>query len=387
MRTTSSCTLQGARAQQQDVRDSIDTKGIVMHIVCDGHGKGGDLISHKLVKTFKRCVLDTVLPSAESDKTATELDTMLLSAFDKAMTEVDTAMKSNPATYACNAGSTMSVVLYELSSKKCATLQLGDSIAAVCDATTGDIIYSTTDHQFANDVEVERMGTLRKHGWTFERHRRRDCSPPEDRWVGMLRGPDGQNYVFNEPSREIANPEMYPIAIAKELTLLQRQPVIHLFDVPPDKSPLLLCCSDGVISHRAFPNLSSLILCLRDPEEYMMLSNIAGTDLAWMLQSHEYLDLLNTAAREIGPASAAFENDPTEGCYKLMQMLAPDDRWQAAVQRSWYSIESVRGNYENNRVPPLLAAFDAAVEMTTNLAVLLMSDDNTTISATLIHTS
>lgn len=376
--------VQGARHEQLDSLGVIDNSDLKMHIVCDGHGEGGMAIAQTMTKQFEQSISDAMRSSGRFGGTP-NLRRMVEAAFDKAVAAVDTEIEENPSHFSNNAGSTMSVVAFYPHSKECLTLQLGDSVAAICDGTTGDIIHSTQMQQFDSPTEVERMLSLAQDGWTFECQIRNDCLPPEERVVGVLRGND-RVFMFNEPSRGVENRAMYPVSIADKLAALQRQPVVHVFELPPDRALILFCCSDGFFSQCAFPNLESLTSCLCDPEAYMGSQNITSTCLERVLVAPEYRHILGDAVRCQGPTSTLWGEDPTKGCYNLMKLLAPDERWEQAVQTSWDEIAEIRRGYPGRRVPQPSSACMAAVSATANLAVLLMSDDNVSMGATFIQT-
>ena len=368
-------------------------------VVCDGHS--GVLVATILGTSFIE-TLRQQLEGISGTAPVEQLIQVLQAAYTIALGEVD-KRASTVGLGRASCGSTITAVVLQRASMICATLQLGDCRAGACNGRTGAILQGkqlfssedhhetmhecvTREHSFRDTHEQRRIAeAVHEHGWLLATSQRTDAMESEQRYLGKI-SRAGREFTFNEPSRGVENPQMYPRAVAEALASAQRVPELVAWQLPLcGVDPVVLFCAcDGFFSHKALPSMHAFGRCIVDPEAYMANGCLDDTCMQEVVNDPQYEDHLAQAKLWLPrAANHAWEKDPTECCYQLMAKLAPDADWRNAVHLSWANVERLRASH-GGRVPSLIEAPKAAIEMATNLAVLLMSDDNVSIETLMV---
>ena len=401
--THASAAVQGSRKSNEDCAGSVLLDAYAFSVVCDGHC--GSTVATILGNSF----IDNLhqqLVSTSPTAPAEQLLEILHASYTVALGEVD---KRGTTTGLGNlrCGSTITAVMLQRATMVCATLQLGDCRAGACNGRTGAILEGkqlcsseqhpelsnqcvTREHSFRDILEQGRIATaVHEQGWLLAATQRTDVMDGEDRCLGKItKSSSGTTFTFNEPSRGVENPQMYPQAVAEALTIAQRVPELVAWQLPTSfNTPIVLFCAcDGFFSHNAFGSIEAFGTCVVDPEAYMASSDLGcldGTCLQQVVSDPDYESHLRQAKKWLPGAGIEWAQDPTKCCYELMAKLAPDRGWLSAVNLSWANVERLRASH-GGRVPSLIEAPEAAIEMATNLAVLLMSDDNVSIETLVV---
>jgi len=373
--------VKGARSSNEDYHGMRIMDNYAFSFVCDGHG--GATISVALGSAYMQSFL-TRTSALDPDASPEVLVSTLRDTYKEAVAAVDKMGKSAGV----SEGSTISVMLLQVSTMRCATLQVGDCEIYAGNAQTGellpaDVIYSVDDaeepdipshafpmcqtrpHGFGDEAEVRRYNkSLNPHGITLRPVARTDQMKGEDRYWGKVQG---SSVEFNECARAVESMNMYPAAFAsKRLHLLQREPEFVVWQLPSDVPLALIVCCDGFGSKRAMPSAAATFRCVCDPETYMGGEQCLNDTI---------MKRFATKAKYYPSGSPAWAQDATECCYNVLHQMCPDETWRQAVVTSWESIKAMRKSF-GGRVPTLLENPQAATSMATDLAVLLMSDDN-----------
>ena len=399
--TPASACIQGAREANEDCAGSAVLASYAFSVVCDGHG--GTAVATTLGTSFI-AALRLQLESTPGNAPAEQLLAILQDAYTIAIVDVD--RYSEVVGFGrVDCGSTITAVMLQRATMVCATLQLGDCRAGVCNGRTGAILQGeqlcsseqhpestnicvSREHNFQDIHEQNRIAeAVSDQGWKLSATQRCDVMEGEDRYLGKLTTQGHADFNFNEPARGVENTQMYPLALVTTLAAVQRVPELVAWQLPeqlPTDHLVLFCACDGFFSHKAFPSVDAFGRCLANPEAYMAGDCLQGTCLQQILVNPDYRRYLYQAKKWLPREdNVEWNQDPTKCCYELMLNLAPDSTWENAVNSSWTNVERLRAMH-GGLVPSLVEAPAAAIEMITNLAVLLMSDDNVSIEALVI---
>jgi len=356
-------------------------------MVCDGHG-GAD-ISKVLGQNFKEMLVKLLVDSPSNLRPEEMVDAMR-TAYERAAKEVDSGSYSNNSQ-----GSTLSVQLLQLSTMVCATLQLGDCEIIVADAATGEVVkaevlYYIDDgevggeqhtnefcqsrlHWFGDPDELKRFNDqMNPLGCSVRKVPRRDVMKGEERYWGEVRG---ANVEFNECARAVESMDMYPRDFQeKGLHMLQRRPEFVVWQLPRYTPLVLIVCCDGLASKSSMPDGAHTARCLVDPEAYMgSAACLDGT----------LVERFAVGRKGLPKSAPEWNEKAVDILYEVLHGMCPDRQWRRAVELSGDHIKELRDKF-GGKVPPLLENPQAAVSMTTNIPVLMMSDDNVTLTALVI---
>ena len=400
--THASAAVKGSRKSNEDCAGSVLLEAYAFSVVCDGHS--GVAVATTLGTSFVE-TLRQQLESLSATAPVSQLIDRLQSSYSVALGEVD-KLESTVGLGSARCGSTITAVLLQRATMICATLQLGDCRAGAFNARTGTILEGkqlfcseyhpetthkcvTREHSFCDAHEQRRItDAVYEQGWVLATTKRTDAMESEERYLGTISAQGlGRSFTFNEPSRGVENPQMYPKAVAEALANAQRVPELVAWQLPTSgMDPVVLFCAcDGFFSHKALPSMEAFGRCIVDPEAYMANSCLDGTCLHEVVNDPAYMDDMTQMQMWLPSASnQAWVKDPTACCHELMAKLAPDTDWRNAVNFSWANVERLRASH-GGRVPTMIESPGAAVEMAANLVVLLMSDDNVSIETLVVN--
>ena len=383
--THASAAVQGSRESNEDCAGSVLLDAYAFSVVCDGHcgSTVATILGNTFIDTLRQQLVSTS-PTAPAD----QLLGILHASYTAALGEVD--KRGNTAGLGnVRCGSTITAVLLQRATMVCATLQLGDCRAGACNGRTGELLQGkqlcsseqhpestnqcvTREHSFRDIHEQRRIATaVQEQGWVVEATQRTDAMEAENRFLGKISTP-GRSFTFNEPSRGVENPEMYPQAVAEALANAQRVPELVAWQLPTDSvDPVVLFCAcDGFFSHKALPSIEAFGRCIVDPEAYMS-NGAAQLGIGWggclddtclqqVLSDPEYSSHLRQAKKWLPGARVEWTQDSTRCCHELMAKLAPDRGWLSAVNLSWANVKRLRAHH-GGRVPSLIEAPEAAI--------------------------
>jgi len=391
----SRCSIKGARPKNEDYHGSEIGEHYAFSFVCDGHG--GPMTAQVLGSGFQAHLREKV-DALPADASAEELVGCLRDAYHLALEEVNKAQGLG------HQGSTLSALLFQYSSYRCATLQLGDCLCIVTNAKTGKlvparIVYAIDDAPCGETPAMENCVT-RAHGWELKAEVKRmnlslddtgspmrvKASPNSKAWVGENRWEANlQNshmmYLPQEPSRSVDTLQAYVQTCAtrraqnaareeaRVLLNLQRDPEFVVWQLPRSIPLAMFVCCDGFYSKNALPTPEAIALCIVDPEAYVRAQGVLQNTYVAFLDQEK-------------PPSAFRDEYPEAGLLEVTRdfllSYTNDTMWQEALIDSYAYISELRARC-GGRVPSLLDDIHSAVSFATNVPTLLASDDNVSI--------
>ena len=380
MSNTAIASIQGARTQNEDYELVLENDNYAVILMLDGHG-GKDMKSVMGDKIKEK--LENFIACTPKDEEYLSIIAILKAIYYSTIEYVDTLD--------LQAGTTLSLGVFQKVTRNFFTIQLGDSTIFIADSHSGEIIECskifaaddalpekefelgyqqciTNTHDFTKEDEINLyLSSCRKSNLPIVISQRTDAAMFEERYQARVKA-----QFLPEPSRTIEPKSYYTEHNIEELRDIQRTPEFSVWYVEPEFTNLALCAvCDGFVSKKALSTFDKVAQVLINPGFYIQEPELLdGTLVGHWLQTKSWWD-----GDYIKPSNKIWKSDPILYANKLVHKIAPDQKWKNAVKTSLEKIEEIRGRNPQETVRACLD-LQNCVDMAVQIPISIASDDN-----------
>jgi serine/threonine protein phosphatase PrpC len=380
MSTKAIATTKGSRSENEDYELVLDNDKFSVVLMLDGH-RGDDMKSAFGEKLKEK--LESFIDVTNENEEFLTVSNTLKEIYYSTLEYIDTLF--------LEAGTTMSLGVFQKYTRNFFSLQVGDSAVFIADTESGEIINGTklfyqddtmpekefemelgkcitTTHDFTVEDEINLyLNFCREHNLSISIKRRNSATRFENRYLAQV-----NSIYLPEPSRTIEPITYYKKYDLDQLIDIQRTPEITVWNIDQDYQNLALCAvCDGFVSKKALPTFDKVSQVLLNPGRYIQEAGLLDGTLIG-----NWLETKNWWGKDyIKPSHESWNLDPILYANKLVHKIVPDKLWKDAVQESINKIEEIR-----NRIPPdeIRACLNLqdCVDMAVQIPISIASDDN-----------